>query len=176
MSEAAPPLARLLGLEPPPPAPDPADVHAAGFAAGLAEARARQAAHDAAREEAHALALEAARAAAEALVGQAARTLAEAALALATAVLGARPPVAPDTLAGLVGEALAAAPREAGGRLVLPPGAPPETLALVPDGWELAEDPGLGATEVRAELGDRAVLASLEARLADLARLMAATT
>lgn len=176
MSELAP-LARLLGLAPPlpePPREDAVEAYAAGFADGIAEAEARHAAELAAQQAAQEEGRRAAEAAFDRLLADAADCLAEAGLAIAAAVLGTRPAIPADTLRALVAEALAAAPAGATGTLRLPAALPPAAQAALPAGWRIVVDPGLAPGEVRAELPDRAILASLEARLADLARLLAA--
>jgi flagellar biosynthesis/type III secretory pathway protein FliH len=186
MSEAAPVATpvRLTALFAKPRAaprrPTADELQKQGFAAGRAAADAEwqprfealEATFYAARDDATARAAQQeaqARAAADALHALFATELARLAHAIAAQVLAAQPAIAPETLAALIHQALAAAAPGDTGTLHVAPALLEHTRALLPAGWALAADPALAPGELLAETGPLIAIATLADRLADVA-------
>jgi flagellar biosynthesis/type III secretory pathway protein FliH len=175
------PLRALLGLDraPAPPRAGPAPgVAEAALAQARAEgARAAEAhwqALLAAREAAHAAERAAAEARAAALLDAAAGHLAELLLAGLRAVIESAPPPGEALVRALAREALDALAEEGRGALRLSPADLASGAIDPPEGWRAVADPSLPPGEVRAEIGPRLSVASIEHRLRQLAAAMLA--
>lgn len=120
----------------------------------------------------HAAAIAAAFAAQQSLAETMAESLAELAIQVARAVIAAEPLVRPETLRSLIAEALAAAPAESGGIVLVAPNSEAASRSALPPGWTCVADPRIAAGTARAMLGPSAFTASLERRLCQLATRM----
>lgn len=161
-SVAAPALPDLLAAE-----------RAIGRAEGEAAAQAMLAAELEAARSGHAAQLQAAMAAARTAQDELATVLTDALADLLIAgwraILATAPEIPPATIRDLVAEALAAAPAEGGGKLLVHPDMLESVRDAAPVGWGLHADATLDPGGVRAEVDASAYATSLARRVERLA-------